>query len=546
MTNELVVQSDVGRDLLQSAEHFKTDRAVVWEYVANSLQYTNPRVPPKVMVTIDEKKKTIKIADNGRGMDKADLQHFFTMHAENRERAAGRVGRGMFGTGKSAAFGIASTLTVSSVKNGKKTVVRLLREVVEGVPQGDNIRPDVLEDGVPTGESNGTVVEISRIHLRRIDRTAIISNIERHLAHYPRDVEVFVDHHECGFKEPEIAEEYPFYPPLDLAEILGEARLNVKVAKGPLDEELRGVQIFSHGNWHATTLAGSENKKMSEFILGEIDVPTLEEYEGPIKPFDNTRSGHLNPNNEIVSAIYRFIGPKIDQVRRQLVERERRHAQSEAAQRLAQQANKIAQVLSDDFAAFQAKLRRAQSVVTGRDLGSRFAPTAAEEEGPWVEGGPHLANPLESNTTKEESNADEDDLPKPAPDLPRAVEPNEEGITTGRPRGGRGQGRTPSGGLHVEHQNLGEEDRRGKYVGDRRTIIINLDHPEVAAAYSIGGPDDIAFIRLAWEVAISEYAVALAQELVNVEQISTPDEALYEIRDHIDRVSRQVASLYAA
>src|SRR5918995_1352844 len=126
--SELVLQSDVGRDLLQSADHFKTDRAVVWEYVVNSLQYTNPGIPPEVMVTINEKKKTITIADNGRGMDKADLQHFFTMHGENRERAAGRIGRGMFGTGKSAAFGIASTLTVSSVKDGKKTTVRLTRE----------------------------------------------------------------------------------------------------------------------------------------------------------------------------------------------------------------------------------------------------------------------------------------------------------------------------------------------------------------------------------------------------------------------------------
>jgi anti-sigma regulatory factor (Ser/Thr protein kinase) len=542
--NELVVQSDVGRDLLQSAEHFKTDRTVVWEYIANGLQYANPDVPPEVMVTINEKKKTITIADNGRGMDKADLQHFFTMHAENRERAAGRIGRGMFGTGKSAAFGIASTLKVSSVKDGKKTTVRLTREQVEGVPQGEQIRPDVPENEVPTGESNGTIVGISRIHLRRIDRATIIRNIERHLAHYPRDVEVFVDHHECKFKEPEIAEEYEFSPPSDVAGIIGGARLRVKVARGPLDEELRGVQIYSHGNWHATTLAGSENKKMSEFIHGEIDVPTLEEYEGPIRPFDNTRSGQLNPENEIVSAIYRFIGPKIDQVRRQLVERERERAKSEEAQRLAQQADKIAEILSEDFAAFQAKLRRAQSVTTGRDLGTKYAPTAGEDEGPWVEGGPHLADPLDSDPSREADNEKEPEPSSEAPELPTPVQPNEEGKTTGHPRGGAGKNRKPSGGLHVEHQNLGEEDSRGRYMSDRRTIIINLDHPEVAAAYKLGGPDDPAFVRLTWEVAVTEYAVALAQELV--EQYVVPDEALYDIRDTINRVSRRLTDLYAA
>jgi anti-sigma regulatory factor (Ser/Thr protein kinase) len=542
--SELVVQSDVGRDLLQSAEHFKTDRAVVWEYVANSLQYANPSVPPEIMVTINEKKKSITISDNGSGMNKADLQHFFTMHGENRERAKGRIGRGMFGTGKSAAFGIASILEVSSVKDGIKTSVRLTREQVESVRHGQHIRPDVLENEVPTGENNGTVVEISQIHLRRIDRAAIIGNIERHLAHYPRDVEVFVDHHECKFKEPEIAEEYEFTPPPDVAGIIGDTWLRVKVARGPLDEELRGVQIYSHRNWHATTLAGSENKKMSEFILGEVDVPKLEEYEGPIRPFDNTRSGQLNPENEVVSTLYRFIGPKIDQVRRQLVNRERERAKSEEAQRLAQQANKIAEILSEDFASFQAKLRRAQSVTTGRDLGTRYAPTADEDEGPWVEGGPHLADPLDSNSNRGTNEEDEPGTTGQAPELPTPVQPNEEGKTTGKPRGGSGKSRRPSGGLHVEHQNMGEEGPRGRYMTDHRTIIINLDHPEVAAAYKLGGLDDPAFERLTWEVAVTEYAVALAGELV--EQYIAPEEALYDIRDTIDRVSRRLTNLYAA
>lgn len=542
--SELVVQSDVGRDLLQSAEHFRTDRAVVWEYVVNSLQYTNPGVPPEVMVTINEKKKMITIADNGRGMGKADLKHFFTMHGENRERAAGRIGRGMFGTGKSAAFGIANTLKVSSVKDGKKTTVQLTREHVEGVPRGEQIRPDVFEHEIPTGEPNGTTIEISRVNLRRIDRAAIIRRIERHLAHYPRDVEVFVDHHECKFKEPEVAEEFEFSPPPDVARVIGDARLRVKVARGPLDEELRGLQIYSHGNWHATTLAGSENKKMSEFIYGDLDVPSLEEYEGPIRPFDNTRSGQLNPENEIVSTIYRFVGPKIDQVRRKLVDRERERAKSEEAQRLAQQAEKIAEILSEDFASFQAKLRRAQSVTSGRDLGTQYAPTSEEDEGPWVEGGPHLADPLVSDHTRDVNEEDEPETPSPAPELPTPVQPNEEGTTTGQPQGGTGRRRRPSGGLHVEHQHLGEEESRGRYVSDRRTIIINLDHPEVAAAYKLGGPDDPVFLRLTWEVAITEYAVALAQELV--EQYLVPDEALYDIRDTINRVSRRLTDLYAA
>ena len=51
---ELQVTTHVGRDLLQSAQHFKTDHAVVWEYVSNSLDNTGDAKPPQVVITIDE------------------------------------------------------------------------------------------------------------------------------------------------------------------------------------------------------------------------------------------------------------------------------------------------------------------------------------------------------------------------------------------------------------------------------------------------------------------------------------------------------------
>src|SRR5580765_5502256 len=102
---ELRVTSHVARDLLSSAAAFKNEAAAVWEYVANSLQYVEPGISPVVQVTVDTAERWIRISDNGRGMSVSDLQHFFTMHAENLDRRAGRPGRGKFGTGKAAAFG---------------------------------------------------------------------------------------------------------------------------------------------------------------------------------------------------------------------------------------------------------------------------------------------------------------------------------------------------------------------------------------------------------------------------------------------------------
>ncbi|WP_431277861.1 ATP-binding protein [Leifsonia poae] len=118
MTIEVV--SHVGRDILQSAQSFRTPEAAVWEYVVNALQYVDPGVVPVVNVTIDQKAKAITIEDNGAGMTRDDLSHYFTMHGENKARRKGVPGRGKFGTGKSAAFGIGSSLTLTTVRNKKR------------------------------------------------------------------------------------------------------------------------------------------------------------------------------------------------------------------------------------------------------------------------------------------------------------------------------------------------------------------------------------------------------------------------------------------
>src|SRR5262245_13988885 len=118
--NQIFVKTHVARDLLQTAGLFKSDRLVVWEYIVNGLQYVEPAISPCVRVFLDTKNKKIVVSDNGRGMDWAGLRNFFVMHGENQDRKLGRIGRGRFGTGKSAAFGIANSLRITSIRNHKR------------------------------------------------------------------------------------------------------------------------------------------------------------------------------------------------------------------------------------------------------------------------------------------------------------------------------------------------------------------------------------------------------------------------------------------
>ncbi|MBM4185636.1 MAG: hypothetical protein FJ207_15690, partial [Gemmatimonadetes bacterium] len=197
---DMRVTSHVGRDVLAQAAQFKTEAAVVWEYVANSLQYVDPGVQPKVEVTV--KKDGIVISDNGTGMDETILRHFFTMHAENRERLSGRIGRGKWGTGKSAAFGIADSLSVDTVRNGKRNVVELRRGVIKASTGGAiPLEWKVRDESV--NEPNGTVVTISGIELPRVDKASIIEYIERNLSAFRGTTPtVVVNNSVCEYDEP--------------------------------------------------------------------------------------------------------------------------------------------------------------------------------------------------------------------------------------------------------------------------------------------------------------------------------------------------------
>ena len=155
-------------------------------------------------------------------------------------------------------------------------------------------------------------------------KPGIIHYIERHLARWPKNSTVFVNNHECEFVEPPVAQESQFRPDVSLRDRLGDIELVIKVSKAPLEEDSRGISVFSNGVWHETTLAGSEGREMSQFIFGEIDVPKLDEDKSPIPPFDVSRSMRLNADNDLVRAIHSFIGMKVEFVRRSLFEAEKK------------------------------------------------------------------------------------------------------------------------------------------------------------------------------------------------------------------------------
>jgi hypothetical protein len=542
----LKVTSHVGRDLLQSAQLFRHEHAVVWEYVSNGLQYKDPATKPTVVVKVDVKAKTIQIRDNGRGMLISDLQQYFQMHGENLDRKQGRPGRGYFGTGKSAAFGIANVLRISTVKDGRFSCVQLTRKDIDAHKDGEDIPIEILERETKTRAPNGTLVEIEGIFLKQIDIPSMIRHIERHIAHWP-DASVIVNNHECQFIEPDINREFHFPTSGSPYEkTLGDAQLTIKVAKAPLDDEFRGVAILSQGVWHETTLAGCERKPFAEYLFGTFDVATLGPDQSAIPAFDMSRSMKLNPRNEVVADILRFVGVNLEQIRRDLERQDRERRRSEEQKKLQQQGSKIAELINEHFKNWRKKLRSTMAKAgAGKDLLSAKDKNSPQEDG--VIPGDELPGIIQEIGM----GGGDGPGPGPGPDPERQhirLDETSEQKVAKRATGASKP--SPTGGFSVAFEQIGPNEKRAKYDRDNRTIYINLEHPriavEIASSKARSPVDDPNFLRMAYEIAFTEYAIVLAQELSNAQFFFDPQDALVEVRQTLDDLSKAFATVWKA
>ncbi len=541
----LRVTSDVRRDILASAAAFKTEAAVVWEYVANSLQYLDRGVSPKVQVTIKPRLRTIEVSDNGAGMDAQGLEHFFRMHAENLERLRGRPGRGKFGTGKSAAFGIAQRLVVDTRRAGLRNVVELTRDMINA-SKGDEIPLAWRVRNEETVLANGTTVTIGDILLERLNTSAVIEYIERHLQAY-RTVspEVAVNDHVCEYREPEVQEEYVFKPSQSQADVIGTVELCIRVAKAPLPDEEQGVAITSApGSLVAVERAGVDRKEFGSYLLGSVEVPRLENNESPLEPYDSSRSLTLNPAHPVASVLISFVGAKLEEVRSQLVARAREARKSEQIRRLAREADKIAEILNKDFEMVRQRLHEIRAASSSRGPArSPFGNSGegGDDEGEWVAG---ITQPGELSETTAGVEGRGRKGRKPPTITPSGYQ-SDSGTSSVDPAGGtNGRRRKPRGGFRVEYKNLGKDELRSVYDSSALTILINLDHLVVAAALGDGNVEDPGFKRLSYEVAFSEYAMALGYETAREDPDIPADDLLYEVRASLNRVSVAAASLY--
>jgi hypothetical protein len=355
---------------------------------------------------------------------------------------------------------------------------------------------------------------------------------------------VFVNTHECEYREPAVRDRYEFSPPVAFKSELGDAKLIIKVAKIALEEEAQGIAVLSHGVWYESTLAGSERKEQANYIFGEIDVPSLADAgDADIPAFDLSRRMKLNKSNPLVQKIHAFVGMCVEEVRAKLVEEEQARRKSAQAQALKREASKIAEIINKDFAAFKDKLQSQQAKLTGSvDKKTATLRSNAGEDGLLAEGGDitaaldHLSGGVHKGET--DTYVDGEGEGGTRKRKGSALIPKQDGDINAKRAKGRAAPHT--GGFDVDFNNAGKEAQRASYEAASRTIWINLNHPQFEAALTTSGIEGLAY-----EVAFAEYAIELVHELNASNFYIDVQDAIYDVRETLDRVSRAAAALYS-
>lgn len=535
-TEPITVSSHVSRDFLQNSAYFNTLPKVVWEYVSNSL---DAGMENGLVVAIDISSNEVTISDNGRGMSRNELHNFFQMHGVNQQRKHGKSVRGRFGTGKSAAFGLANYLRIDTTQGGLRNTVELRRNDIESASDGAPFPVRDIVANQLTSDSNGTIVTVREFNIKRPDIDKVIAYVEHHLARFRVRAHVTINQHECKFTETPFSEQIEIPAPEDVVQHIGNVNLIIKVSTVPLDEETNGIDILANGIWHGTTLAGIEKRERASHIFGEIDVPVLEDGEWLIPAFDNTRNNTLNPQNPVVAVLLGWISEELEIIRKQLVDNERQRRKSDEAKQLAKEAARIAEILNEDFQQIELQLELTRQVAK-RSGGTRVNeksdtvgelwPGDGNEPTLWQQSGPeHTDGHRGSSSTRGET-------PRPGPSLIPGSDPGSRKNTS---EGSRKQRR---GVFSIDYSNDGTGFPRSRYDNSSKTIYINLDHPQISTALqaSSGRISDPQFRQICYEVAAVEYALAIPNEKLERQELYEADEALFDVKDVLNRVTRRL------
>jgi len=538
--NEMKIRVNAGKTILQLAAQFSNASSAIWEYVINSIEFREH--PDGCRVNVNIEKNKITIADNAWGMDQAELIHFFTIAGENRGRKGTQsswLKRGKYGTGKIAAFGIGNNLIVETNKNGQKNTYKVSRKALKNSPEDANTIPlESIVSNQKTDDPTGTIIIIEGLNIK-VNQNEVIRKIEREISSFrENDLQIAVNDHLCEFKQLDILKTHSFESSGPIKERYGDFELEIIVSKTPLDEFERGIKVLSNQNIIGIEDCGISTKDFGNQITGKVDIPDLEEPINNVESIDQTRNHKLNQNHVGVRELVLFMGPKLEKIRKDIVDKKTKERTTTQSQKITEMTEQLSAKFNKQWNDIKRKMIDIRVSSNAKGVTSLFIEPGDNPELEALIDGDEISV-HENETNLGEEGGGNTPINPPA----KEYEKSEDGEDKASKTSGK-KSQRKRGGFIVDHDKLGEDEHRSIYSKDELKIIINTDHPSVKNCLNAcqGDVENIAFKRLFFEIAFREFEHAIAQEMIIDNDQYPPADLLYEMRAHYDRIARAIGS----
>lgn len=251
----------------------------------------------------DKVTKSIVVKDDGAGMDFDELNEKFLKIGRNRRVAtntdktpAGRPVLGKKGLGKLSMFGIGKTITISTIKNGKKNSFIMDYDEIKKRRQQKTYEPVIIDLNVDTKEPSGTEIKIENLARRTgFNLQGIRNNILNRFSIFSSDFVVHInDDDNMLINHNSILEEnyqFKWEFPKDFAnEQSSFQRLydfgtskniagTIYTSPTPLSKKQQGIILFSRGKLVQESMSFSEraNDNFFQYMAGSFDVDFIDE-----------------------------------------------------------------------------------------------------------------------------------------------------------------------------------------------------------------------------------------------------------------------------
>lgn len=275
---------------------------VIAELVSNSFDAEAANVD----IIISYMNKSVKVQDNGHGMNHEELNKSFLRIGRNRRVDQGnglskngkRKVTGKKGLGKLAVFGIAKTIRITSVSDGISNSLEINYDDMKNSPTAE-YEPKALSEYEPSKENNGTLVEIEDITLSNISEILNLANsLSKRFNFFDAEFEVNIINEDSGEKLlvdknlffDSLIKQFSWSFPEDFSELI-EKDLDVKsiynkqvngkiyTKSTPLEKKDTGFLLYVRSKFASenTFFNDRSNDRFNMYVTGFFNIDFIDE-----------------------------------------------------------------------------------------------------------------------------------------------------------------------------------------------------------------------------------------------------------------------------